>query len=221
MYIKQAAAPLQYAHKRGVIHRDVKPDNMLLVSASSLLLSDFGIALLVPPAASLSTQGMAGTLSYTAPEQLRGKPTFASDQYSLGVVAYEWLCGVRPFEGAKWAVIQKHMFVTPSPLQTHNPHIPIAVEEVVLKALDKDTLQRFPDVQTFAEAFEQACLGVSPHISKDQDNTQPLLAGPPRTIPPTPDPADPLEPVPSVPELPHRIFLSASPADAPFAAGLM
>lgn len=221
MYVKQAAEALQYAHRRGVIHRDVKPDNMLLVSDRNLLLSDFGIALLAPSPTLLSTQDMAGTLVYTAPEQLRGKPTFASDQYSLGVVAYEWLCGVRPFEGARWAVIQKHMFATPLPLQTHNPDVPVAVEEIVLKALAKDPRQRFADVQTFAEAFEQACLGKHSRANEDQEDTQVLLATPPRTIPSVSVSTDQSEHFSSQPQLPNRIFLSASPADAPFAAGLI
>jgi serine/threonine protein kinase len=218
MYVKQAAEALQYAYKRGVIHRDVKPDNMLLISDRNLLLSDFGIALLAPSPTLLSTQAMAGTPSYTAPEQLRGKPTFASDQYSLAVVVYEWLCGVRPFEGVRWEVVQKHMFATPLPLRTHNPRIPVAVEAVVLKALAKDHRQRFADVQTFAEAFEQACL---PHVNENQEDTQPLLAIPPRTIPSVPVPVDQPELVSSEPQLPRRIFLTASPADTHFAASLM
>jgi serine/threonine protein kinase len=221
MYVKQAAEALQYAHRRGVIHRDIKPDNMLLISDRTLLVSDFGIALLAPSPTLLSTQAMAGTPSYTAPEQLRGKPTFASDQYSLAVVAYEWLCGVRPFEGARWEIVQKHMFATPLPLRAHNPDIPVAVEAVVLKALTKDPRQRFVDMRTFAEAFEQACLGNLPRVNGDQEDTQPLLATPPRVVPTVPVLEDQPEHFSSEPQLSHRIFLTASPADAPFAAGLM
>src|SRR6266849_6093139 len=80
-YVKQVAAALQYAHNHQVIHRDVKPENILLGSNQDVLLSDFGISVLAPSAEQLSTQELAGTIPYMAPEQLRGKPSFASDQY--------------------------------------------------------------------------------------------------------------------------------------------
>src|SRR5205085_6565391 len=81
-YVKQVAAALQYAHNRNVIHRDIKPENMLLGPHQQVLLSDFGLALFSPSSEMLSTQEMSGTLPYMAPEQIRGKPRFASDQYS-------------------------------------------------------------------------------------------------------------------------------------------
>ncbi|HEX9131769.1 MAG TPA: protein kinase, partial [Ktedonobacteraceae bacterium] len=104
---------LQYAHNLNVIHRDIKPENILLGSSQNVMLSDFGIALFSPSPELLSTQDMAGTLPYMAPEQLRGKPGFASDQYSLGVVVYEWLCGVRPFEGSYWQIATQHVSASP------------------------------------------------------------------------------------------------------------
>src|SRR6266699_6121593 len=101
-YVKQVAAALQYVHEQKFIHRDVKPENMLLGRHQEVLLSDFGLAALAHSTSSLSAsgQGTVGTIAYMAPEQIEGHPRAASDQYSLGVVVYEWLCGERPFEGS-------------------------------------------------------------------------------------------------------------------------
>ena len=100
--VKQVAAALQYAHEQKFIHRDVKPENMLVGRHQEVLLSDFGIATIMQSTSSLSAsaEGTSGTLAYMAPEQIQGHPRPASDQYALGVVVYEWLCGERPFEGS-------------------------------------------------------------------------------------------------------------------------
>ena len=95
-WVKQVADALQYAHEQRLIHRDVKPENMLLGPREGVLLSDFGVATVVHSSASLSTQSAMGTLAYMAPEQIEGHPRAASDQYALAVVVYEWLCGARP-----------------------------------------------------------------------------------------------------------------------------
>src|SRR5437868_12781676 len=97
-YVKQVTDALQYAHGQKFIHRDVKPENMLLGRREEVLLSDFGLATLAHSSASFSAsgKGTVGTLAYMAPEQIEGHPRAASDQYSLGVVVYEWLCGERP-----------------------------------------------------------------------------------------------------------------------------
>src|SRR2546427_195028 len=91
--VKQIASALQYAHGEQVIHRDVKPENMLLGYHDRLLLADFGIALITSSSHSLSTQPVVGTPAYMAPEQFVGKPCPASDQYALAVVVYEWITG--------------------------------------------------------------------------------------------------------------------------------
>jgi len=96
----QLAAALQYAHDRHLMHRDVKPENMLCRTDDTVLLSDFGIASVAHASSSASAyQSFGGTLPYMAPEQHAGKPRPASDQYALAVVVYEWLAGTRPFQG--------------------------------------------------------------------------------------------------------------------------
>ena len=160
-YVKQVAAALQYAHEHKFIHRDVKPENMLLGRQQEVLLSDFGLAALAHSSASLSAQAAVGTLPYMAPEQLEGHPRAASDEYALGVVVYEWLCGSRPFEGSMSEVMVQHLRLAPPPLRERVPTISAEMEQVVLRALAKDPKERFASVQAFAAALEQASQLVS------------------------------------------------------------
>ena len=155
-YVTQVAQALDFAHSRHVIHRDVKPENMLLAEDDTLLLSDFGIATLFSESGRQVTPHVAGTSAYMAPEQLRGKPHPASDQYALGVVAYEWLCGERPFRGSFPEIAAQHLNATPPPLRTRNPRISPALEEVVHNALAKQPEQRYPTVGDFAADFRAA-----------------------------------------------------------------
>src|SRR6516162_5978338 len=156
--VKQVTEALQYAHEQKFIHRDVKPENMLVGRRQEVLLSDFGIATIVHSTSSLSTnaQGTSGTLAYMAPEQIEGNPRPASDQYALGVVVYEWLCGERPFEGSVSELIAQHLSMPPMSLHERVPAIPPEVEQVVLRALAKDPKARFASVKDFATALEQA-----------------------------------------------------------------
>src|SRR5947209_15626653 len=155
-YVKQVADALQYAHDEKLIHRDIKPENMLLGRRNEILLSDFGIALVAQSSRYQSAQEMAGTMAYMAPEQIQGKPRPASDQYSLGVVAYEWLSGDRPFHGSLTELVGQHLSVPPPSLQAKFSTISPGVEQAVLTALAKDPKQRFASVQTFAAALAQA-----------------------------------------------------------------
>jgi serine/threonine protein kinase len=155
-YVKQVAEALQYIHDQKLIHRDVKPENLLLDSNDNILLSDFGIASVVHTTVSLTTQGQAGTPHYMAPEQIMNKPSSASDQYALGVVVYEWLCGIRPFQGDIYNIFFQHLQTPPPALRERVSVIPPLIEVVVLKALAKDPKQRFASVKAFANAFEQA-----------------------------------------------------------------
>src|SRR5215467_5819501 len=155
-YVTQVTEALQYAHQEKLIHRDIKPENLLLGHKNEVLLSDFGIAIMTQSSRSQHPQDTAGTIAYMAPEQLRGNPHPASDQYALGVVVYEWLCGDRPFHGTVAQLYSQHLSVPPPPLCQRAPSIPTAVEHVVLKALAKDPEERFASVHVFARVLEEA-----------------------------------------------------------------
>jgi WD40 repeat protein len=172
-YVKQVADALQYAHDEKLIHRDVKPENMLLGRRNEVLLSDFGIALIAQSTSSQSKQEVVGTVAYMAPEQIQGKPRPASDQYALGIVVYEWLSGDRPFHGSFTEIATQHLFVPPPPLHEKTPKISPDIEQVVMTALAKDPQQRFKNVRAFATALEQACL--SAQDSPTALESQPLL----------------------------------------------
>jgi WD40 repeat protein len=156
-YVKQVAAALQYAHDRKLIHRDVKPANMLLSQNNEVWLSDFGLVLIAQSTISHVTKDDSGTPTYMAPEQFMGKLRPASDQYALGIVVYEWLCGELPFHGSRYELFSQHNNATPPPMHEKVPAISPAVETVVLKALEKDPYKRFANVKDFAAALEQAC----------------------------------------------------------------
>ena len=156
-YVKQVASALQYAHDQKLIHRDVKPGNMLLSHQNEVLLSDFGIALVAQSSRSQATEDVViGTMSYMAPEQIQGKARPASDQYALAAVVYEWLCGAKLFRGSYIELVTQHLSAPPPSFEEHGVHIPSAVEQVVRRGLSKDYHQRFPRVQDFAQALELA-----------------------------------------------------------------
>jgi serine/threonine protein kinase len=156
-YVKQAAAGLQCAHDRHIVHRDIKPGNLLLGPGEEVWISDFGIAVIEDKS---RTWALAGTLSYMAPEQINERPVPASDQYSLGIVVYEWLSGAPPFQGTTATQIALgHLFATPPSLRERLPALSPAVEAVVMRALAKDPAQRFESVQAFARALEEAASG--------------------------------------------------------------
>lgn len=164
-YVQQIASALQYAHEQRLIHRDIKPENMLVGRNKEVLLSDFGIALVAQSSHYQKTQDVAGTLAYMAPEQIQAHPRPASDQYSLGIVVYEWLGGQRPFQGTMTEIAVKHATAAPPPLRQFAPELPPAVEQVVLMALQKDPHARFPTVLAFAQALSQVSSQVSQAFS--------------------------------------------------------
>lgn len=158
-YVEQIAPALQYAHNlpgKGIIHRDIKPENLLIGKHGEILVSDFGIATIAHSTISLKTQEFAGTLRYSAPEQLEGKPRIASDQYSLGIMIYEWLAGHPPFQGTPIALMKQHVFDLPPSLRDQVPELSPEVEKVIFKALAKNPEDRFKNISDFAIALKQA-----------------------------------------------------------------
>jgi serine/threonine protein kinase len=182
-YVKQVASALQYAHDQKLIHRDVKPENMLIGQGNDVLLSDFGIAMVVENSRSQTTEDMViGTMGYMSPEQIQGKTRIASDQYSLAVVVYEWLCGVRPFRGSYMEIVTQHLSTAPPSMRTY-ASVPSAVEWTVMKALEKDPHQRFKRVQDFSDALEQAYLASlkpNPTYADTVYSSPPRQEAPPR-----------------------------------------
>jgi eukaryotic-like serine/threonine-protein kinase len=181
LYVNQIVDALQYVHEQNLIHRDIKPHNMLIGANQEILLSDFGIAVLSQNMGyrRQTVQDFEGTILYAAPEQIRTIPRIASDQYALGVVVYEWLCGDWPFHGTAEEIASQHVLAQPPPLITKVPSLSPVVEQVVFKALAKDPYQRFENVQEFAKALERASRL--------------------RAVPPTPHNLSPLSPLPSLP----------------------
>jgi predicted ATPase/tRNA A-37 threonylcarbamoyl transferase component Bud32 len=155
-YVEQTALALQHAHEHKLIHRDIKPDNLLVGRSHEIMLCDFGIAVIEENSRSYAARDTVGTVAYMAPEQMLGHPCPASDQYALGIVVYEWLCGERPFQGSFIEVSTQHHLRPPSSLCEKVPGLPVEVEQVVLKSLAKDPEQRFPDMLAFASALAQA-----------------------------------------------------------------
>jgi eukaryotic-like serine/threonine-protein kinase len=165
-YIKQVAGALHYAHEKRLIHRDVKPANMLLGRHNQVLLTDFGIVTTAHSTSSMTTQNTLGTLAYMAPEQIRAYSRPASDQYALAVVAYAWLCGELPFQGTAQEIIVAHLSRLPRLPREHVPELPLEVERVIMIALAKDPKERFTSVLDFANALEQASQGIMPHVTR-------------------------------------------------------
>ena len=165
--VKEVVNALQYAHDRKVIHRDVKPENMLLDENDNVRLSDFGIAVVYESSRASSTQDRHGTPPYMAPEQFLGKPLPASDQYALGIVVYEWLCGSRPFHGSLGELIRQHENAKPPSMLEKVPSLSPDIEVVVQKALAKKPGERYARIADFALAFQDAC-----HIEQVGNGTQ-------------------------------------------------
>ena len=190
-YLRQIAEGLHYAHGKKLIHRDIKPENLLLGASDEVLLGDFGTALTIQNTHDENLHEMAGTITYMAPEQIRGKPQPASDQYGLAVIVYEWLSGQTPFQGSFNELFSQHMFVTPPSLREKIPMISPEIEQVVMTALSKEPEKRFGSVKAFANAFTQASLAGEPTIMGPITAPIPMI-NPYTPLPPVYTPSKPL-----------------------------
>ena len=159
----QVCSALGYAHQAGIVHRDVKPQNILLAAAPSAggdivaKLADFGIAGALGETAQTHPGEVLGTVQYISPEQARGEPVGpASDVYSAGAVLYEMLAGAPPFDGETPAAIaRKHVEEAPPPLSEANPLVPARLDAIVRKALAKYPAERFASAEEMAESLRR------------------------------------------------------------------
>ncbi len=144
----QIASGLQHAHRKGIVHRDIKPQNILVTKDETLKVTDFGIARAVSSVTMKVDDNSFGTVHYCSPEQARGGYTDAkSDIYSLGVVLYEMVTGKLPFEGdSTVSVALKHLQEEAVSPRTYAPDIPDALESIIMQAMKKEQAERFPSV---------------------------------------------------------------------------
>src|SRR5205809_4073106 len=158
-YLRGIAAGLDYAHSRGVVHRDVKPANVLLAADDSPVLADFGLAKLIQGSSLKSMSGVTtGTPAYMAPEQVTGGQVGpAADRYSLATIAYEMLTGVIPFDGeALMELLYAQVHRYPQPPSARQAALGPAVDAAIMKGLAKDPASRWASATEFVDALESA-----------------------------------------------------------------
>ncbi|MEA2183672.1 MAG: serine/threonine kinase PknH [Solirubrobacteraceae bacterium] len=224
-WLREAAAGLDVAHAAGIVHRDVKPANLLLDAQDRLAVCDFGIARLADDTHMTQTGQVLGTVAYLSPEQALGQAaTAASDRYALAVVAYELLTGKRPFDdGPATAQLRQHAEKPPPRASQTAPELPAAIDPVLLRGLAKDPAARPKSAISLVDDIERALT----HPERTVDPTVPITPLPapvpaPRAPEPEPEPEPPWlapSPPPSHDPLPgsapEPVLASASPRRSP------
>lgn len=173
-FTKQISKALAHAHERGIIHRDIKPQNIMLLRDGTIKVGDFGIAALENEVYENNGEAI-GSIHYIAPEQARGEcPDARSDIYSLGVVMYEMLTGELPFNGNTLGEIAvQHMNAKPVPPRDKNPAVPTELERITLKAMNADLNARYQSANALLgdlEAFIHTPVNVQGEIEEDYEN---------------------------------------------------
>jgi serine/threonine-protein kinase len=173
--LAQACRGLDYAHRNGVVHRDVKPGNLLRNTDGVVKLADFGIAKAAEQSDITKAGSVLGTAAYLSPEQTRGEPAEpGSDLYALGVVAYQLLAGRLPYESASLTDLARLQEAGPPPaLDEINRDVPPALAETVARALARDRAHRFADAAEMEDALRDGLRGIS-HGGPDTDATHML-----------------------------------------------
>ncbi len=183
-YVDGILEALQYSHRAGVVHRDIKPGNVMVTPAGQIKVMDFGIARAVSDSSSTvaETTSILGTAAYFSPEQAKGEPVDArTDLYSTGVVLYELLTGRQPFRGeTPVAVAYQHVSEAPIPPSEVNESVPRSLDTVTLLALAKDPFQRFQDAAGFREALDATVDGKAPSKRRVEALTSELYGPNPR-----------------------------------------
>jgi serine/threonine-protein kinase len=156
--LREAALALGHAHQRRIVHRDVKPANIMMEADGRVMLTDFGISKAVQGASQLTGTGtIIGTPHYMAPEQAKGLEVDGrADQYALAIVGHQILTGKQPFDGSAHSILYKQVFEPPPPVLATRPDVPREISAALERALSKDPEQRFATMEEFAAALTGA-----------------------------------------------------------------